>query len=228
MFVGAVALTWFIVRQFKLKQPILEFRVFKIKVFTLTTVLGMVMFIALIGGATVLPLLMQNMLGFTALESGLMLLPGALVMGFMNPITGRLFDKFGARWLAISGLIVVTITTFMFTNLTSDTTFTYLAVVNAVRMFGVAMVMMPVTTAGLNQLPTHLIPHGTAMNNTMRQVSGAVGTALLVTVMANGAIPDEGVEGMIHGVNVSFIVAGITALIGLGLSFFIKKEPVSV
>ncbi|WP_101843581.1 MDR family MFS transporter [Halobacillus sp. Marseille-P3879] len=225
MFVGAVALTWFILRQFKLKQPILEFRVFKIKVFTLTTVLGMVMFIALIGGATVLPLLMQNMLGFTALESGLMLLPGALVMGFMNPITGRLFDKFGARWLAISGLIVVTITTFMFTNLTSDTTFTYLAVVNAVRMFGVAMVMMPVTTAGLNQLPTHLIPHGTAMNNTMRQVSGAVGTALLVTVMANGAIPDEGVEGMIHGVNVSFIVAGITALIGLGLSFFIKKNP---
>ncbi|MCP3026501.1 MDR family MFS transporter [Halobacillus sp. A5] len=225
MVVGAIALTWFILRQFKLKQPILEFRVFKIKIFTLTTVLGMVMFIALIGGATVLPLLMQNMLGFTAFESGLMLLPGALVMGFMNPITGRLFDKFGARWLAISGLIIVTITTFMFTNLSSETTFTYLAVVNAARMFGVAMVMMPVTTAGLNQLPTHLIPHGTAMNNTMRQVSGAVGTALLVTVMANGAVPDEGVEGMVHGVNVSFIVAGISALIGLVLSFFIKKNP---
>ncbi|GGF13921.1 putative MFS-type transporter YcnB [Halobacillus andaensis] len=225
MVVGVIALTWFILRQFKLKQPILEFRVFKIKVFTLTTALGMVMFIALIGGATILPLLMQNMLGFTAFESGLMLLPGALVMGFMNPVTGRLFDKFGARWLAIIGLVIVTITTFMFTNLDSDTTFTYLAVVNAARMFGVAMVMMPVTTAGLNQLPTHLIPHGTAMNNTMRQVSGAVGTALLVTVMANGAIPDEGVEGMIHGVNVSFIVAGISALVGLVLSFFIKRKP---
>ncbi|MFG6149276.1 MDR family MFS transporter [Halobacillus sp. B23F22_1] len=225
MVVGAIALTWFILRQFQLQQPILEFRVFKIKVFTLTTALGMVMFIALIGGATILPLLMQNMLGFTAFESGLMLLPGALVMGFMNPITGRLFDKFGARWLAIIGLVIVTITTFMFTNLDAETTFTYLAVVNAARMFGVAMVMMPVTTAGLNQLPTHLIPHGTAMNNTMRQVSGAVGTALLVTVMANGAIPSEGVEGMIHGVNVSFIVAGISALAGLILSFFIKRKP---
>ncbi|MFC7321271.1 MDR family MFS transporter [Halobacillus campisalis] len=224
MAVGAVALTTFILRQFKLKQPILEFRVFKIKVFTLTTVLGMVVFIALIGGATVLPLFMQNMLGFTALESGLMLLPGALLMGFMNPITGRLFDKFGARWLAIIGLLIVTTTTFMFTNLDSQTTFTYLAVVNAARMFGVAMVMMPVTTAGLNQLPTHLIPHGTAMNNTMRQVSGAVGTALLVTVMTNGAIPDEGVNGLIHGVNVSFMVAGIAALVGLILSFFIKSS----
>ncbi|MFC7063560.1 MDR family MFS transporter [Halobacillus seohaensis] len=223
MVIGVVALTWFILRQFKLQQPILEFRVFKNKVFTLTTALGMVVFIALIGGATVLPLFMQNMLGFTAFESGLMLLPGALLMGVMNPITGKLFDKYGARWLAIIGLVILTITTFMFTNLDSQTTFTYLAVVNAVRMLGVAMVMMPVTTAGLNQLSVDLMPHGTAMNNTMRQVSGAVGTALLVTVMTNGAIPDEGVNGLIHGVNVSFIVAGITAFVGLVLSFFIKS-----
>lgn len=223
MVVGAVALTWFILRQMKLDEPILEFRVFKNKIFTLTTILGMVVFIAMIGASIVLPLLMQNMLGFTAFESGLMLLPGAILMGLMNPITGRLFDKFGARWLSIIGLSIITVTTFMFTDLSTETTFTYLAVVNAVRMFGVAMVMMPVTTAGLNQLPTSLIPHGTAMNNTMRQVAGAVGTALLITVMTNNFIPDEGLQGMVHGVNVSFIVAGIFAIIGLVLSFFIKS-----
>ncbi|MCA0989727.1 DHA2 family efflux MFS transporter permease subunit [Pseudalkalibacillus hwajinpoensis] len=223
MIIGAVTLCWFILRQLKLKQPVLQFRVFQYKLFTLTTVLGMVVFIAMIGAATVLPLLMQNMLGFTAFESGLMLLPGALIMGFMNPITGRIFDKFGAKWLAIIGLIIVTVTTFMFTNLTPETTFTYLAIVNAVRMFGVAMVMMPVTTAGLNQLPAHLIPHGTAMNNTMRQVSGAVGTALLVTVMSQAAQPSRGVEGLVHGVNVSFIVAGISAIIGLVMAFFIRQ-----
>ena len=230
MIIGGVTLCWFILRQLKLKQPVLQFRVFQYKLFTLTTVLGMVVFIAMIGAATVLPLLMQNMLGFTAFESGLMLLPGALIMGFMNPITGRIFDKFGAKWLAIIGLIIVTVTTFMFTNLTPETTFTYLAIVNAVRMFGVAMVMMPVTTAGLNQLPAHLIPHGTAMNNTMRQVSGAVGTALLVTVMSQAAQPSRGVEGLVHGVNVSFIVAGISAIVGLIMAFFIRqpkedKEP---
>ncbi|ASK60989.1 MFS transporter [Virgibacillus phasianinus] len=224
MVIGAVALTWFILRQMKLDEPILEFRVFKNSIFTLTTALGMVVFIAMIGASVILPLLMQNMLGFTAFESGLMLLPGALLMGFMNPITGRLFDKFGARWLCIIGLSIVVITTFMFTNLTAETTFTYLAVVNAVRMFGIAMVMMPVTTAGLNQLPQDLIPHGTAMNNTMRQVAGAVGTALLVTVMTNNFDLNEGVKGMVHGVNVSFIVAGIFAIIGLVMSFFIKSS----
>ncbi|WP_201714014.1 MDR family MFS transporter [Rossellomorea arthrocnemi] len=223
MIIGSVSLFLFINRQFKLKQPILEFRVFRNKIFTLTTILGMVVFIAMIGAATVLPLLMQNMLGFSAFESGLMLLPGALLMGLMNPITGRIFDKFGARWLAIIGLSILTVTTFMFTNLSSDTTFMYLAIVNAIRMFGVAMVMMPVTTAGLNQLDRSLIPHGTAMNNTMRQVSGAVGTALLVTVMTTSADPARGLEGMIHGVNVSFIVAGLTAIAGLVLSFFIRS-----
>lgn len=221
--IGGIALTWFILRQLKLKQPILQFRVFQYKVFTLTTVLGMVVFITMIGGAVILPLLMQNMLGFSALDSGLALLPGAVLMGAMNPITGRLFDKFGARWLAIIGLSLITITTFLFTNISLQTSFAYIASVNAVRMFGVAMVMMPVTTAGLNELPKRLMPHGAAMNNTMRQVAGAVGTALLVTVMTSTAIPSEGVSGMIHGVNVSFIVAGISAIIALVLAFFIKK-----
>ncbi|GAB3061926.1 DHA2 family efflux MFS transporter permease subunit [Virgibacillus ainsalahensis] len=224
MLVGAVTLTLFIIRQLKLEKPILEFRIFKYKIFTLTTALGMVVFVAMIGAAVVLPLFMQNMLGFSAFESGLALFPGALLMGLMSPITGRLFDKFGARWLSIIGLTILVITTFMFANLSTQTTFTYIAAVNAIRMFGVSMVMMPVTTAGLNQLPEHLIPHGTAMNNTMRQVAGAVGTALLVTVMTTGALPNQGVEGEIHGVNVSFIVAGISAVIALVLAFFIKNS----
>ncbi|TLS35336.1 DHA2 family efflux MFS transporter permease subunit [Pseudalkalibacillus caeni] len=225
LLIGAVALAVFILRQFRLEQPILEFKVFKYGVFTLATGLGMIVFIAMIGGATILPIYMQNMHHFTAFESGLMLLPGALLMGIMSPISGKIFDKFGARWLAVIGLIIVTGSTFMFTNLTAETTFFYMATVNAVRMFGVALVMMPVTTAGLNQLPRRLIAHGTAMNNTMRQVSGSVGTAILVTVMTNNALNPQkyGVEGLIHGVNVSFIVAGITSGLGLILAFFLKK-----
>ena len=164
------------------------------------------------------------MLGFTAFETGLMLLPGAVVMGVMNPITGRLFDKFGARWLAIIGLAIVVITTFMFTNLTADTTFIYLTVVNSFRMLGIAMVMMPVTTTGLNQLPNHLIPHGAAMNNTMRQMAGAIGTALLVTVMTDTALPEQGVNGLIHGVNTAFSLAGLAAVIGFILALFLRSK----
>lgn len=224
LIIGSITLTWFILRQLKLKQPILEFRVFKYSIFTLTTALGMTVFMAMIGTAIIVPIFMQNMLGFSAMESGLALMPGAIIMGLMNPVTGRLFDKYGARWLSIIGLSILVVTTFMFAVFTSETTFMYIAVVNAIRMLGIAMVMMPVTTAGLNQLPTDLIPHGTAMNNTMRQMAGAVGTALLVTLMTNNAVPSEGVEGAIHGVNVSFFVAGVFAVIALVMAFFIKNS----
>lgn len=222
---GAVVLGLFIGRQLKLEQPILEFRVFQNGIFTLTTAIGMIVFVAFIGGTTILPIYMQDMHDFTAFESGLMLMPGAIVMGIMSPITGRIFDKVGAKWLAVIGLSIITVTTFLFSDLSLKTSFTYLAAVNAVRMFGVAMVMMPVTTAGLNQLPQRLIAHGTAMNNTMRQVAGSIGTAILVTVMTNNALnPKEyGLEGLVHGVNVSFVVAASVAIIGVILSFFIKR-----
>src|SRR5690625_2438302 len=181
--VGIIALYFFITRQLKLEQPILEFRVFKYSLFTLTTGLGMIVFTSMIGTAVILPLYMQNMLGFSAFHSGLVLLPGAIIMGLMNPITGRLFDMYGAKWLARIGFIILTISTFMFTNLSEDTSFAYLAIMNAIRMLSISMVMMPTTTLGLNQLPDSLIPHGSAMNNTFRQVAGSVGTAILVTLM---------------------------------------------
>lgn len=224
MGVGIVTLVWFIRRQFKLEEPILDFRVMKYKMFTISTAIGMVTFIAMIGAAVILPLFMQNMLGFSPFESGLALLAGAIIQGLLNPITGRLFDRYGAKWLAIIGLTLMTAGTFMLTVLTPETSFMYISVTHAMRMVGISMAMMPVTTLGLNVLPRDLISHGTAVNNTLRQVSGAIGTALPITIMTTTAIPEQGIEGMIHGVNVSFIVAGIISLIGLILSFYIKDR----
>ena len=220
---GAISLYFFITRQLKLKEPLLEFRVFKHGIFTLATALGMVVFAAMIGTNVILPLYMQNMIGFSALKSGLVLLPGAIIMGFSNPITGYIFDRFGGKWLARGGLLILALTTFAFTNLTEDTTFTYLATMNGLRMIAIAMVMMPMTTLALNQLPDDLIPHGTAVNNTFRQVSGSIGTAVLVTIMSTAAIPGGDVEGIIHGVNISFLVAAIAAIIGFFLSFKLKE-----
>lgn len=224
--VGAIALWAFIRRQLRMKHPMLEFRVFQYRIFTMGTLIGMIVFMGLIGAETLLPLYMQNIRGSTAMVSGVVLLPGALVMGFMSPITGRIFDKVGARGLAITGLSLITVSTFAFSFLSPSTSFILMTVIYAVRLFGISMVMMPVTTAGLNQLPRHLIPHGTAVNNTMRQVAGSVGTAILVTVMTTrtAAAEQQGLSNTaIHGVNIAFMVATGLALIGLGLSFFIRR-----
>ena len=229
LIVGAVTLTFFVHRQLTIEEPILELRILRDPMFTLNTALGMTVFIAMIGGMLIIPLYMQNMREFTAMESGLALLPGAAVMGLMSPVTGRVFDAVGAKWLAITGFALLTGSTFMLSTLSLETSFTYLASVNAVRMLGTAMVIMPVTTAALNQLPQRLIPHGAALNNTLRQIAASVGTAVLVTVMVASSRDPEvyGAAGQIHGANVAFKVAGTISVLGFIGSFFIKnpKHP---
>ncbi|MBH0169230.1 DHA2 family efflux MFS transporter permease subunit [Fictibacillus sp. 18YEL24] len=228
--IGVVALILFITRQLRLAHPMLEFRVFANSIFPLTIIIGMITFLGLIGAETIIPLFMQNMRDFTAFEAGLALLPGALITGLLSPITGRLFDKFGARWLAIIGLTIITGSSFAFATLSPTTSFTFLTVMYGVRMFGLAMVMMPVATAGLNRLPKRLIPHGAAMDNTMKMIAASVGTAILVTVMTTtaetaGARPEITHPDM-YGANMAFIVVSVLSLIGLVISFFIKeKQP---
>lgn len=229
LLVGALALAWFVRRQLRLEEPLLELRVLANPMFTLGTVLGMLVFMAMIGGMLMIPLFMQNMSDFTAMESGVVLLPGAIIMGVMSPVTGRIFDRFGARALAIIGFALLTVTSVLLARLSPDTTFAYIAIVNAVRMLGTAMVIMPVTTAALNQLPQRMIPHGSAVNNTLRQVAASIGSAVLVTVMTVAAKdPAEfGPEGPIHGVDVAFLVSGGIALVGLIGSCFLRHSTPS-
>ncbi|OOE14524.1 DHA2 family efflux MFS transporter permease subunit [Fictibacillus arsenicus] len=226
--IGVVALVLFITRQLRLKHPMLEFRVFANSVFPLTVAIGMITFMGLIGAETIIPLFMQNMRDFTAFEAGLALLPGALITGLLSPITGRLFDKFGAKWLAFTGLTIITGSSFAFATLGPSTSFTFITVMYSIRMLGLGMVMMPVATAGLNRLPKRLIPHGAAMDNTMKMIAASVGTAILVTVMttvAGNAKDNPGISYPdMYGANMAFIVVSVLSLIGLIISFFIKNE----
>ena len=229
--VGAVALVWFVRRQLRLEEPLLQLRILGNSMFTLGTVLGMLVFMAMIGGMLMIPLFMQNMSDFSAMESGLVLLPGAMVMGLMSPVTGRIFDRFGARVLAVIGFALLSAMSLLLARLSVDTSFWYIAIVNAVRMLGTAMVIMPVTTAALNQLPQRLIPHGSAVNNTMRQIAASVGTAVLVTVMTMAALDPEthGVAGAIHGVDVAFVVSAAIAAVGMiGALFLRDSKPAEV
>ncbi|MFZ7104172.1 MAG: MDR family MFS transporter [Peptococcaceae bacterium] len=228
LFIGILGLLTFIWRQLILKKPVLELRILKNPVFTLTTLISMIVFISMIGVETLLPLYIQSR-GYSALQSGLILFPGAILMGIASPVAGSIFDKFGVRGLAFAGLLLLTGATIPFTNLGESTSLVFLTIMYAIRILGISMVMMPLTTAGLNQLQKHLLPHGTALTNTMRQVAGSIGTAMLFTIMSNTAagthtkIP---AEAMISGMNAAFFVTAVLAFIGLFLTLFIKKAYV--
>jgi len=250
LIVGGLSLILFIWRQLVIPVPMLEFRVYKYPMFTLASAISVVLMMAMFSAMLLLPMYIQTIRGISPLKSGLMLLPGALLMGLMSPITGKLFDKFGGRVLAIIGLTITIVTTYFFSTLTLSTTYTELILLYTARMFGMSMVMMPVMTNGLNQLPQRLNPHGTAMNNTLQQVSGAIGSALLITVMSNrtethatnlitsatkkltgqespaqiAALKEHlGMKAMVEGINDSFKVSVCIALVALILAFFMKR-----
>lgn len=181
--IGIIGLILFVWRELTTDNPMLELRVFKYDIFALTTVISMVINMAMFAAMILLPIYLQNIRGFTALESGLLMLPGAVVMGIMSPVSGKLFDRMGARPLAIFGLIITVITTWQFSQLTMQTSYGHIMLLYVLRMFGMSFLMMTVMTEGMNQLPIHLTSHGTAASNTARTVAGSIGTAFLVTVM---------------------------------------------
>lgn len=183
--VSILIMILFVYWQLHTKHPLLELKVFQYDVFALTNIINALITMAMFGAMVLLPIYLQSIRGFSPIEAGLLLLPGAILMGIMSPIAGALFDRFGARWLAVAGLLVTIFTTWEFTKLTADTSYVHILFLYTTRMFGMSLLMMPVMTEGMNQLPLHLNSHGTAVSNTIRMVSGSLGTALLVTIMTN-------------------------------------------
>ncbi|UOQ46369.1 DHA2 family efflux MFS transporter permease subunit [Halobacillus salinarum] len=252
--VGAIALVTFILRQLRMDDPMLEFRIYKYPMFALSSAIMIVISVAMFSAMILMPIYVQTIRGISPFHSGLLMLPGAIVMGIMSPITGKLFDKYGARTLAVIGLTITVVTSFYFSRIGMDTPYSTLILLYTFRMFGMAMVMMPVMTNGLNQLPAKNNPHGTAMNNTLQQVSGAIGSALLITVMnrrtessakdlaeeamanvdPNAAQPSAEAaaaaklqiahEAMLHGINFTFMISALIAGVALVLAFFMKRS----
>ena len=181
--IGIIFIILFVIRELRMKAPMLSLEVLKYPTYTLTTVINMIVMMSLYGGMILLPLYLQNLRGFSALDSGLLLLPGALVMGALGPVAGKLLDTIGIKPLAIFGIGIMTYATWELSKLNMDTTYLHIMWIYIVRSFGMAFVMMPIMTAGMNALPPRLISHGNAFVNTMRQLAGSIGTAILVTVM---------------------------------------------
>lgn len=250
--VAVIALVALIVQQLHTDEPMLEFRIFKYPMFTLSSAISIVLSMAMFSAMLLIPIYIQTIRGFSPLDAGLLMLPGAIVMGIMSPVTGRLFDKYGPKTMSILGLCILVATTFLFSRLGMHTSYMSLVLLFTIRNFGMSMVFMPIMTNGLNELPQKDYPHGTAMNNTLQQVSGAIGSALLITVMnsrteskaaelakqamANmdpSAQPSAKAaaemkqqilnEAMLNGINFSFLISTLIACVALILAFFIKR-----
>ena len=185
--IAGISLSAFVVIELTTERPMLDLRLFARRVYLMSIVTTSLLNIALLGVLFLLPVFLQEGIGLSPLQTGLLTLPGALLTGALMPVSGVLFDKIGARPLGIVGLGVLAVSSFLFMQINYNWTFSLILVLYMFRSVGMGIAMMPLSTAGLNDVPPHLISRGTALQNTMRNVAGSIGTAWLSTVMQTGA-----------------------------------------
>jgi len=231
LLVSVLSLALFVWRQRVLQHrdaPLLDFRALRYPIFTLGVVLIMLLSVAFFGGAILLPLYLQEVRGLSTLQTGLLVLPGGVMMGLLAPSIGRLYDRIGPAWLATPGAALLALSLWSFSRIDADTGVPVLLVLHLVMGTGLALTFTPLFTATTSPLPSRLYAHGSAIMNTFQQVAGAAGTALLITVMT-GRTARAAAEGMTlplaqaEGVRAAFGLATGIALILLVLAVFMRR-----
>lgn len=229
--VGVIALVIFVLRQLALgkeDRALMDLRPFAIPNFTFSMVSILLAFGAMLGTIMVLPIYLQNSLGVTALVTGLVVMPGGVMQGLVSPFIGRFYDKVGPRPLLIPGAILLSLAAWSFTLLTSDSPVWLVVALHVVFSIGMCLMMTPLMTTALGSLPTYLYGHGSAILNTLQQLAGAAGTAIMIAALSFGTLLATTAgsmysEAVASGTRVAFIAAGIIALGALVASLFVKR-----
>lgn len=228
--VGVAALTVFIRRQLVLQgqeRPFLDLRAFRFDVYRRSVLLLCIAMMALFGMVILLPIYLQSIRGLGSLQTGLLLLPGGLTMGLLATPVGRLFDRYGPRWLTTGGAVLMTAAMLLLATVQPTTPVWLLVGAHLLLSVGLAGIFTPTFTAGLNPLPPHLYSHGSAILTTLQQVAGAAGVALLVTIMAgrSGALLARGASdggALLGGLHAAFLVAAATSAVAIGLALTLQ------
>ncbi|GIN69552.1 lincomycin resistance protein LmrB [Bacillus sp. J14TS2] len=231
---GLISLILFGWRQLILEEPILNIRVFKHPMFVMGIGLTVLSNMIIFSSNLLLPMYIQGGLGLSSAAAGLLLLPGGVINGIMSLVNGHLFDKYGPRWLVIPGFILGLTSVLVFSKISTTTHGLTIIVFYTLLMVGMSMITTPSQTNGLNQLERGNYPDGTAIVNTTIQTSGAIGTAIAVSILNrsqnafltqvnNPQNATAQIGALVQGIQHAYNFAVIVAIIGLICSLFVKR-----
>jgi DHA2 family lincomycin resistance protein-like MFS transporter len=233
--VGVVGIALFVLRQLPLQKrdgALLDLRTFKSRTFTFSIAMLVVSMMAFFGTIIVLPIYLESVLHLTVLNTGLLLLPGGLLMGFLAPFVGRFYDRYGPTALLTGGAILTSATFWCMTMINQNTSVWWVFVAYLALSVGLALLFTPIFTASLGSLPESLYSHGSAVVGTVQQVAGAAGTALLVTILSayqvhQSAVGPATVASTAIGVHYAFLTAAIISLLAIPAAFFIRPPAIA-
>lgn len=229
LLVGVAVLVAFGMRQIALQRngtALLDLRPFSVPAFRASAGIVVIAMATMLGTVIVLPIYLQGALQVSVVTTGLVLLPGGLVQGFVSPLVGRLYDSVGPRPIVIPGAILLAGGQWWLSRLDGDTALGTVIAMHLAFCIGMAMLMTPLMTLALSSLPRTMYAHGSAIINTLQQLAGAAGTALLVaalTVGATAAAATTESAGLVAGTRSAFVLGGCLALVAVVCACFIRR-----
>jgi EmrB/QacA subfamily drug resistance transporter len=216
--IAVVALSVFVLLERHQRLPMLDLSLFRNKTFAGANATMLLVGLAMFGVFFFNSLFVQNILGFTAVQTGATFLPMTLLIIMGAPIAGRISDRFGARWLIAAGMTLIALSLFLFGRLDAEATFWSLLPGLLVGGLGMACTMAPTTASAMGSVPVDKAGVGSAVINSMRQVGGSVGIAVMGAVVATQLKVQPGdprfITQFVDGYQLGLHVAAALALAG--------------
>ena len=209
-------LVLFVAVELWVEQPLLDVRVFVSPAFVRSLILVIITYMGMFGVLYLWPQFLQNDQDLTPMNTGLVMLPQAAVMGLIMPFAGRIYDRIGARWPAIIGLVLITLATAMMIGVTADTPRPEVIAWMMVRAAGMGTCMMPIMTAGISALPTRLSSVGSAYNTLFQRVSSALGVSAMTALSTANAAQVSADRAALTRPDVADTPPGIESVVGQG------------
>ena len=225
---GIVTAAIFVIRQLKLDKAFLDIRILKNKEYSLAVISSMLLYLVMMGGSVLMPLYVQTVLGYSAVTSALVTLPGSVATALINPVAGKIYDKMGIKKLYVTGSLCLLISNIGMYFVTMSTPLIVAASFNVIRNVSIGCLMMPLLTWGTCQVAHEKVADASTLLTALRTVAGSIGSAVFVAIMSAVAISSQAAYGdaaSMRGVNMAFVSMSIGTLIMVGIAILgIRKK----
>lgn len=227
LLIGIVVCACFILRQCGLENPFLDVKILSNKNYAISVLSSMVLYLVMMGSSVMMPLYVQSIMGYSAVVSGLVTLPGSLATAIISPFAGKLYDKMGIKKIFITGSAALVISNIGMSFITMNTPLAMAAGLNVIRNLSIGSLMMPLLTWGTSNVDPKKVADASSLLTSFRTISGSIGSAVFVgimTVVSTNSASSYGSNALMHGMNVAFFWMAAGAIVLFAISIFFTKE----
>lgn len=227
LLLGAVVCVFFVTRQCRLEKPFLDVKILVNRNYAVSVISSMVLYLVMMGSSVMMPLYVQSVMGYSAVVSGLVTLPGSLATALVSPFAGKLYDEIGIKKIFVAGAAALVISNIGMFFLSMETPLWTAAALNVIRNISIGSLMMPLLTWGTSNVHPTKMADASSLLTSLRTIAGSIGSAVFVgimTMVAASSAESYGDNAMMHGMNMSFFWMAVGAAVLLLIAFFAVRE----